>query len=262
MRVFFCGWRNIARSRYRKSHFSRPVIDQQGGRIIQQNGFHYWKSSLAAILLVGGMIGCSPVHESTQESSLHREKESPAVESFEQGSRLRGYVVINEMIAQRFLNVDEDLGLGQYLDAIYTDSGLISFGGSILDLLGGYSGGGYGSRFQNGEPNALNMLLWYLLLENFSQNLGQFCQGSFPLKLKESVREVLQDLCQWPQRQSPDEVLARYWFLIMGFDAPVEELSAWQDLARTPQAKQWSAEEVIAHLTLAILYNPYFLLGH
>lgn len=225
-------------------------------------GFHYWQNSLAVIWLAWGMIGCSPVHDSPQELSLHREKESPAVESSENGSRLRGYVVINEMIAQRFLNTSEDLGLGQYLDTIYTDSGLTSFGGSILDLLGGYSGSGYGSRFQNGEPNALNMLLWYLLLENFSQNLGQFCNGSFPLKLRESVREVLQDLCQWPHLASPDEVLARYWFLIMGFEAPVEELSAWQDLARTPQAKQWSREETIAHITLAILYNPYFLLRH
>ncbi|MBK7844369.1 MAG: hypothetical protein IPJ71_11835 [Bdellovibrionales bacterium] len=48
----------------------------------------------------------------------------------------------------------------------------------------------------------------------------------------------------------------------MGFEAPLEEMIPWIELALSGDARMWRHDEAIEKLTFAILFNPYFLLRH
>ncbi|MCB0364084.1 MAG: hypothetical protein H6624_08975 [Bdellovibrionaceae bacterium] len=204
-------------------------------------------------LVIAGLVllSCSndPVHSPVPEEKPQAPKPSEA------SAQYWGYVEINRRIKTAIIKEGEEFDLGMLLGAPYSD-----FGNNLLDLLGTYKGNGYGSEFRNGKPNSLNMLLWYLLFKQFSEKLAASCDDASALTLNEAFREVHQALCAWPNVTDADTALAKYWLMVMGFEAPLEEMAKWQDFILSPEAQTWSRQQAIENLNLAIFMNPYYLL--
>jgi hypothetical protein len=175
----------------------------------------------------------------------------------------KGYVVIDQQLRQRVVSPDRaDLHLSRYLGS-YNDefSGLVA-------LLGGFAGPGGSSEFRNGDPNAMNMLLWELALGALAGDIAKNCapplaEGTVPLSSSFAAR--LAPLCSWPDASAKTEAnLQALWTGLMGFSAPPTEFAAWRDYflgADSPYAQTPAAEAVEAMLT-GIMLNPHFLLEH
>lgn len=179
----------------------------------------------------------------------------------------RGYSKINRIIHER---VAEENGfeLGQYLDKV----ALVPASGDLLSLLGTYDGADSNSTYRNGNPNSMNMLLWYIALDEFSTDIANQCSGDkelneskagvSPLRLKTRFRSALSPLCAWPDASAKtDSALFAFWSAFLSYDAPVEEFQAWKNFFLTDDTYQnMTAKKVISDMGVAALFNPYFLL--
>ncbi len=179
---------------------------------------------------------------------------------------LRGYAKINQIIHERIAE-ENGFELSQYLDK----NEVVPSDGDLLTLLGTYHGPDTNSTYQNGDPNSINMLLWYIVLDEFafgiavtcySINSHQFGDPTYPLILKTDFLAALKPLCQWPAASAQtDDVLYGFWSALVGFDAPPEEFQSWKQYFQTETSYQTAPmTSVIAEMVLAALYNPYFLL--
>jgi hypothetical protein len=212
----------------------------------------------ALIFLLSVLISCSnnPEHGVPSEA---REKDNPEdTRSTEVMAQYRGYVAINQKVQDTFFMKNTGSSLGSYVDP-NPDFGRLS---PLLQLLGTYEGGSYGSEFKNGEPNSLNVLLWYLIFQGFSQDIGAYCVGSGTAMLQPEMANLIDSLCAWPEVTDVEVVLTDYWVRVMGFEAPLEEMARWQEFLMSEEAQKWSPSEAVGKMTFAIVFNPYFLLRH
>jgi hypothetical protein len=179
----------------------------------------------------------------------------------------RGYAQINQIIHQRVAQ-DNGFELGQYLDKI----SIIPTTGDLLSLLGTYDGSDTNSTYRNADPNSINMLLWYIALDELSIDIANNCSSVHvsagapgpvqPLQLLPSFLAAVTPLCQWPAPSAQtDAVLYAFWSGLMGYDAPSTEFNAWKNYFLTePSYQTASVSTVISEMGLAALYNPFFLL--
>ena len=187
--------------------------------------------------------------------------------AFSTTSPFRGYSKINQIIHERVAQ-DNGFELGQYLDKV----AIAPQTGDLLSLLGTYDGADTNSTYRNGDPNSINMLLWYIVLDGLAVAIAGQCDGGTaamvadgpvkPLVLRPAFSAALRPLCAWPDASAKtDAVLFGFWSGLVGFDAPPEEFQAWKTyfLDQT-QSDQTNASAVIADMGLAALFNPYFLL--
>jgi len=187
-------------------------------------------------------------------------------------SVLRGYTQINRLIHERIAQRN-GFHVGQYLLGQSTSS---PQNGDLLSLLGTYDGSDTSAAYANGDPNTVNMLLWYIDLNMFAEDIALQCAPPaheeillqddpkvFPLKLNPDFMAVLQPLCAWPNDAAKtDAVLYAFWSAILGFDAPPEEFQAWKTYFLTdPEYTTASPAKLIAAMSLSAMFNPYFLLA-
>ena len=182
-------------------------------------------------------------------------------------SVFRGYTQINQTVHER---VAEENGfeLGQYLDKV----SVVPSSGDLLSLLGTYDGSDTNSTYRNGDPNSINMLLWYIALDEFATDIASNCAqitsdvGSpgpvQPLVLRPEFLKVLEPLCAWPEANSKsDAVLYAFWSALLSYDASPEEFQAWKNYFLTEESYQTAPiGTVISDMGVAALFNPYFLL--
>jgi len=127
------------------------------------------------------------------------------------------------------------------------------------NLTGTWSTFGAEHSFQNGKPNAVNMVLFRLAFSRFAKSLAASCHSP-QLILNEPFYETLEALCTWPSYEARTEtVMMAFWLSMMGYDAPKSEYEVWRDFVRRTYG-QTDPEETIESMTLAIMLNPYFLL--
>jgi hypothetical protein len=171
-------------------------------------------------------------------------------------ARFRGYAEINQIVRQRLFGPGDPFQLGEYLEKRSAASEA-----SLLDLLGTYKGDDLASTFKNGAPNPANMLLWHFLMASLARDVSKQCGGDSPLALRKDVRDAVMSACTWPApaARAPD-TLESLWTLVVGYDAPESELSAWKQLIQTSEFA--SSEEAVFVMMLTMTSNPYFLLGN
>ncbi|MBK7844368.1 MAG: hypothetical protein IPJ71_11830 [Bdellovibrionales bacterium] len=148
-----------------------------------------WISCPGALTSCGVGMGVTkpPISQGAPDGSPGKE------DSGKNGAEFRGYVAINRLIKERFLQEGASFELSRYLGEEYVDPSLGVFTGTnLIDLLGGYQGSGYNSRFNNGEPNSLNMLLWYLILKEFSKSISNVCVQPDALPLNATFSQAAQ----------------------------------------------------------------------
>jgi hypothetical protein len=179
---------------------------------------------------------------------------------------LKGIVAINNILATRVLDDRFDL-----MQSVYSNSNF----SEIAGLLGGYEGVGIKNKFGNGNPNAVNMLLWSTVLKNFATQIADsVCvDGSRPDGFRDSYRDsdfvinkeaqaVFQG-CGRPQgaktwRENPRAL----WDLLIQTDAPEAEFQAWSMWVKSDEFEGFyqSPREQLSSGISAALLNPYFLL--
>jgi hypothetical protein len=127
------------------------------------------------------------------------------------------------------------------------------------DLTGTWAAFGVEHAFQNGQPNAVNMVLLRLALSRFAKALAATCKSP-QFILNETFIETLEALCTWPSAEAKTEtVMQGFWLAMMGYNAPRPEYQVWREFVlRTYEGKK--AKDALEGMTLAIVLNPYFLL--
>jgi hypothetical protein len=162
-----------------------------------------------------------------------------------------GYRMTNRKLLQSIIREGEDFELYRYLGS-----------SKLADLLGFFPSNEVDGKFRNGKPSAANVMLWGLMMENFSKAIGDTCYGQgVSHSFRDQFVTDLLTLCKWPSMEAKDPALwDRLWFSLMFYDAPPEELEAWKQLFLTGDFDSASANEVLSSAVFTVFLNPYYLL--
>lgn len=164
------------------------------------------------------------------------------------GARLKGLSALSKELSARIAPEDGPIELDRFMPADGLD-----------DLVGTWSAFGTEHKFQNGMPNAVNMVLMRLTFSGFAQSLAKSC-ASPQLLLNDRFYDTLEALCAWPAREAKsDAVLTAFWLAMAGYNAPEEEYRIWRDFILGTYGEK-KAQEAIEAMTLALMMNPYVLL--
>ena len=128
------------------------------------------------------------------------------------------------------------------------------------DLVGTWAAFGTEHKFQNGQPNAVNMVLLRLTFAGFAQSLATSCTSP-QLLLNDTFFDTLEALCSWPAEGARSEqVLTTFWLGLMGYNAPQERIRRSGATSSSAPTARKKRSEAIEGMTLALMLNPYFLL--
>ncbi|WP_394832644.1 hypothetical protein LVJ94_39685 [Pendulispora rubella] len=220
---------------------------------------------LAAVMLVAATACSSETRngQSTQaDAGVPPRKPDPGVDS--KSAHYRGYVAMNEILRSRLVAKPTSFTLSQYLEDPSSDAGT---GLVLAKLLGDWSGDGSRNAFQNGDPNAMSLVIWRMAFTGLGKDVASLCPGASKLRtipdfeLRSSLVPVVQSLCTWPQDQArEDTVLRSFWQGLTGYDAPPKEYEAWREEFLGPTFQNATAETLITTMVTAALLNPYVLL--
>jgi len=183
----------------------------------------------------------------------------------------RGYLAINALVMDRMIVEQPWFNIGYYLNGFSFSSGDDTVEG-LPALLGHYEGNGLDSGFRNGKPNAINVVLYHLLMSSLAVDLASRCATGSPtpppapdrpgpmITLRPEFRAAIAPVCAWPETTAmSDEALLGLWLAVMKFDAPSTEFAAWKEFVRSEYSSRTAAES-LPDMLLAILMNPHFLI--
>lgn len=163
-------------------------------------------------------------------------------------AQFKGLNALSKELSARIAPVEAPIELDRFMPADGLD-----------DLTGTWSTFGTVHTFQNGQPNAVNMVLFRLAFSRFAKSLAASCKSP-QLLLNEPFFDTLEALCTWPSTEAKsEEVLMSFWLSMMGYDAPKSEYESWRDFVRLTYGRKKSTDTIEA-MTVALMLNPYFLL--
>ncbi len=166
-------------------------------------------------------------------------------------SQLHGHAVLESRMSSRVLKPGESFFLGTYLDGQEPSP----FRSTLSDLLGAIKGVTTETSFQNGAPNSINVLLYYVAFSGFSRSCV-----SGALKFNLAFEQTMATMMTWPASAAQSESsMQDLWLRVMGYDAPREEYEAWRDFFLTSSYRSLPASETVPAMMTAMMMNPYFL---
>ena len=170
-----------------------------------------------------------------------------------QAAGFRGYAAVEDDLRAKFLQPDSDFELYNYLgDA----------GEELSRLTGRPDGFGVAFDVRNSRPNAMNVLVWRMMLEGFARDLAATCPGStlpaagFALSARANV--TVGALCGWPAVD--DAALGEAWTLVIGRTAPAASRDAFLRYAHSADLQSRRGDDALPQLWLGALLHPAFLL--
>lgn len=143
------------------------------------------------------------------------------------------------------------------------------FEAGLYSLLGGFSGGDTGqSKFQNGTPNGVNILVWQMGIRSLTKSMAQVCVSKQPMfdawQLKPSVFEAFAKACAMSAEQDNAvrrDTLASLWLQVLGYELPEEEyLEFIEVFASDQELLTMAPESRLQELLIAMLLHPLHLL--
>ncbi len=163
-------------------------------------------------------------------------------------AQFKGLNALSKELSARIASKEAPLELDRFMPA-----------DGLEDLTGTWSAFGSEHSFQNGQPNAVNMVLLRLAFSRFAKSLANSC-SSPQILLNDQFVHTLEALCAWPSKEARSEtVLMSFWLAMMGYNAPRSEYDIWRDFVLRTYAEQQAATTIEA-MTLSVMLNPYFLL--
>ncbi len=170
--------------------------------------------------------------------------------SLAQHSQYRGFAAVMKELSVRLAKPGQVIDLYEYVPAE-----------GLETLLGTWYTFGSEHEFRNGSPNSVNVLIWYVTLNDLSAVFGNSC-ASPKLDFNPEFLGVLNKICDWPKdKAAVEDVMLAYWFSIMGYNAPESEYIQWRDFFLKSSYRTKTAKETVTAMTLAMTMNPYFLLN-
>jgi hypothetical protein len=164
------------------------------------------------------------------------------------GAQFKGINALSKELSARIAPEEAPIELDLFMPADGLDQ-----------LTGTWSTFGAEHTFQNGQPNAVNMVLLRLAFSRFADSVANSCKTP-QLIFNEPFFDTLEALCTWPSGEAQSEdVMVEFWLAMMGYNAPKSEYEAWRDFVRKTYARN-KPQEAVSAMTLAIMLNPHFLL--
>jgi hypothetical protein len=194
---------------------------------------------------------------------------------------LKGYEGINRVVRSRLIANDPNEPYSTLFEVGFMVDGSIQLQNTdgFRALLGSFQGAQGQITYQNGSPNAVNMLLWDLILSRMASSLATACapaEAQLPyvrftggdgatrdLKLKPTTVARMTAVCAWPADDAGRRAaLQSLWFGVMGFEAPGAELDAYLAAFGGDGSPVGALEpsERLRVLLRAMFLNPHFLL--
>lgn len=194
-----------------------------------------------------------------------------------------GLDAVSKTISSRMLNQTgfqaQNFSLRRYLPG-----NNFGFGsGDLGELLGQYVVVNGNGEFKNGTPNAMNMALWYLVMNRLATDVATVClpepvvpptptpapvvgftlAGIPGIPFTETFEKKVKTMCAWPAEDAKkEETMLAYWTAIMGFQAPKAAFTAWRDwFLAEPSFAALPPEVAVREMTVAIFLQPHFLLS-
>ncbi|HTL33789.1 MAG TPA: hypothetical protein VL326_11725 [Kofleriaceae bacterium] len=163
----------------------------------------------------------------------------------------RGYVSVEDELYAKFVVAGKPFELYEYLG---------TSGEELSNLVGRPTG--FGAAFTPGQttPNAMNVLVWRMMLQAFARDLAASCSGHGAAKqlpndaIRPEAKSIVQGLCTGAA--SSDEALGAAWDYVVGVRAPAASRAAYIRMAHG-----LTSNDAVADLWLATLLHPSFLLA-
>ena len=205
------------------------------------------------------LVSCGP---SSQKAS---ELETPGRENQSIAKYLNTYEDVLNTLKSRIFITEAEINLAKYVEKQYAPDDVLSvYKPSLLDLLPAYSGDGLGFGLKNATPNAVNMLLWHIILDGIARDLSRVCVSASPKPpifgaeyFQESLLNLINHFCdESPLRR---DQLSSLWQQIVSYDADDSERQRWLNFATGPELNM-ERRKVVYEILFSALYNPYLLL--
>lgn len=149
----------------------------------------------------------------------------------------------------------------------------------LRPLLGGYDGRLGSSSLQNASPNAVNTMLWQIVMEGAATYVASNVCEDTPRQstltvtaedgtpdssgLERHFQQVAKAICDWPAGgEDHGKTLREFWLDMMRYDAPQAEMEDWvsQVTSADGPISQLKGEALVKDLVQSILMHPFFLL--
>jgi len=166
----------------------------------------------------------------------------------------RGYAAVQDELYAKFVADGQPFELFDYLG---------TNGDDLSKLVGRPDG--FGAGFEPGAttPNAMNVLVWRMMLRAFAHDLAASCPQSSltPVSLhadalSATAQPVVLGECAWP---ASDQAAGAAWDYVVGVRAPTASRAAFIQMVHGLSTSE-TANDGIADLWTAALLHPSFLL--
>ena len=171
-------------------------------------------------------------------------------------ANFRGYAAVQDDLYAKFIAADTPFELFDYLG---------KNGDELSKLVGRPDGFGVTLDVRNAKPNAMNVIVWRMMMRGFANDLAASCPGSHltpamtpKIALSAQANDVVMALCAWPAVD--DKALGDAWDLAIGYLAPAKSRAAWIAYAHSSDLQSRRADDALPLLWLGALLHPAFLL--
>jgi hypothetical protein len=171
-------------------------------------------------------------------------------------AKFRGYAAIQDDLTAKFVASGTPFELSHYLGAS---------GDELSKLVGRPDGFGVTYDVRNSQPNAMNVLVWRMMLLPFASDLASKCPGTTlvtavepPIQLNAQAAQTASALCGWPSVS--DQAIGDAWDLVIGYLAPQSSRDAFIKFAHTADMQGRNADTALPDLWLGALLHPAYLL--
>jgi hypothetical protein len=138
----------------------------------------------------------------------------------------------------------------------------------LVSFLGGFTEDLAYSKRQNSQPNAINMMLWHVVMFNLAGDLAEVCVDGRGSVLSHSLQRdfapILQKVCDEVKTGRPStEAMTALFNKVMNYQPYTDaELAAWlADFGRAAQDREPKAiKKHIQQMLYSMFMNPFFLL--
>jgi hypothetical protein len=171
-------------------------------------------------------------------------------------ANFRGYAAVQDDLYAKFIAPETSFELFGYLGPS---------GDELSRLVGRPDGFGVAFDIRNARPNAMNVLVWRMMMRGFANDLAATCAGTklvpqapVPIELNARAAATVRALCAWPEVS--DAELGAAWDLVIGYLAPKTSRDAWINYARSADLQGRRGDDALPLVWLGALLHPSFLL--
>lgn len=175
----------------------------------------------------------------------------------EDSQRLRGYSEINNYLKSNIIsNTEFDIAL--YLEKEARGFEKVLTATRLANNLGSSKSDGMRTTESGSEPNAMNMLLWNIVVESLSSDLSKNCRGEETIQKLEFYAEFRNNFDYLCDNEMSEPTFEPLYEIMLGHYGTDSHLSSWRDF-QTSYYHDEENKSPIQNVFYTLLYSPEFL---